>query len=50
MNNLYNQLPFSGELKFSPYRGYYVGTDLSKLSATEIMMLGLILAVVGFCY
>ena len=50
MNNFDNQLPLSGELKFSPYPGFYVGTDVAKLSTTQIMALGLILAVIGFCY
>jgi len=50
MKNFYNQSPLSGELKFSPYRGYYFGVDVSKFSTTEIMILGLILAGVGFYY
>jgi hypothetical protein len=50
MNKFHNQSPLSGELKFSPYRRYHFGVDASKLSTTEIMILGLILIGVSFYY
>lgn len=50
MNNFHNQPPLSGELKFSPYSGFYVGAEVSKLTAPQIIVLGLILAGVAFYY
>ena len=50
MENLHKQLPLSGEVKFSPYPGFYVGADMSKLSPTQIMVLAVVLGLIGFCY
>ena len=41
-------MPLSGEIKFNPCPGFYVGTDITKLSATQIMALAVIL--IGFYY